>query len=72
MVPQHQQRRKKEKREQQLTESVLQMFKKYSTQKRRHKTKGNDTIKTKEGQVLPIEKECPHYLSKSVMKPINE
>ena len=72
LLSQHQQKRKKKKKKQQQNESILQMFKKYSTQKRRHKTKCSETIKTKEGQILPIEKGYSHYLSQTLMKPINE
>ena len=67
LLAQHQQRQKKNHREQQLTESTLQLLKKCSTRKRRHKTKCHDTIKTKEGHILPTEKGYSHYLSNTLM-----
>ena len=72
LIQEHNIKRKRKKRDKQLSESTLKMFKKYSHHKREHKTTCNETIKIAIGDILPIEEGYSHYLGKTLMKPIND
>ena len=56
----------------QLSESVVDMFKKYSKNKQKYKTPYPEHIKTTGGVLMPVEQGYANYLENDLMTPITE